>query len=169
MSKYEPLSRFLNDQPSSVCTLSFEQIEELIDAALPSGARKSSGWWRNHQGRAQAHAWMSVGWKAIPTPRSIAPVVFERINIGRGGRKITSDKSKTTQVLVRKIDQHVVAALKQMAKSKGKSLEQELRDILTLAARPRGADLLAEMDRIRAMSPYSSVDSTDILREDRSR
>jgi hypothetical protein len=33
------------------------------------------------------------------------------------------------------------------------SLEQELRDVLTKAAKPSREGLLAEMDRIRAMTP----------------
>lgn len=74
-----------------------------------------------------------------------------------------------SQVLVRNLNPGVVAALKQRAKRKGHSLEHELRRILTEAARPERGDLLAEADRIRAMSPGPLRDSVDLIREERDR
>ena len=44
---------------------------------------------------------------------------------------------------------------------------QKAREALSLFVKPSRAELLAEMDRIRAMSPYSDVDSTLLIREDR--
>jgi plasmid stability protein len=72
------------------------------------------------------------------------------------------------QVIVRNLDEGVVAALKQRAQMHGRSLEQELRDILTQAAKPERADLLRIADRIRAMTPQKAQeDSAQLLREDR--
>lgn len=72
------------------------------------------------------------------------------------------------QVIVRNLDDQVVARLKQRAKARGRRLEQELREILAEAAKPARMELLAEIDRIRAMTPPGPpIDSTALIREDR--
>jgi antitoxin FitA len=72
------------------------------------------------------------------------------------------------RVLVRNLDDDVVDALKDKAKLRGHSLEQELRDILAEAARPRRDERVALADQVRRLTldrPQS--DSTDLVREDR--
>jgi plasmid stability protein len=72
------------------------------------------------------------------------------------------------QVIVRNLDDNVVAQLKERAACKGRALEQELREILTEAAKPTRAELVAEMDRIRAMTPKTHRTlAEDIIRESR--
>jgi hypothetical protein len=46
-------------------------------------------------------------------------------------------------------------------------LNETAREALTAYVKPNRAELIKELDRIRAMSPYSDVDSTDLIREDR--
>ena len=57
------------------------------------------------------------------------------------------------QVIVRNLDDAVIAAHKQRAKARGVSLEQQLRDVLAEAAKPSRAELIADLRRIRAMTP----------------
>lgn len=57
------------------------------------------------------------------------------------------------QVVIRNIDDGVIETLRVRAAAMKKSLEQSLREILTAAAKPSRAELLAEVDRIRAMTP----------------
>ncbi len=57
------------------------------------------------------------------------------------------------QVVIRNIDDGVIETLKARAAAMNKSLEQSLREILTAAAKPNRAELLAEVERIRAMTP----------------
>jgi plasmid stability protein len=75
------------------------------------------------------------------------------------------------QVVIRNIDPRVLERLKGRAASQHKSLEQSLRELLTDAAKPRSADLLAEAERIRAMSPpHEDRDfpkAEDLIRDDR--
>jgi len=72
------------------------------------------------------------------------------------------------QVIVRNLDDHVVESLKRIAKARGHSLEQELRNILIEAAKPTHADLLAEASRVRGMTPRPiEVDIEAIVREGR--
>ena len=74
------------------------------------------------------------------------------------------------QVIVRSLDDAVVAALKDKAARRGHSLEQELRNILTAAAAPRREDLPAELDRCRALTPPGERRlAEELVREDRDR
>jgi plasmid stability protein len=74
------------------------------------------------------------------------------------------------QVVIRNIDDDVVERLKARAAAEKKSLEQKLRDVLTEAAKPSRAEVLAEVDRIRAMTPPrppGALLAEDLIREDR--
>jgi plasmid stability protein len=74
------------------------------------------------------------------------------------------------QLLVRNLDDGVIERLKRQAEARQVSLEQLLREILATAAGPSRKDILAEMDRIRAMTPKRlATSSTDLIREDRDR
>jgi plasmid stability protein len=57
------------------------------------------------------------------------------------------------QVVIRNIDDLVLERLKARAAEQHKSLEQSLRELLAVAAKPSRAELLAEVERIRAMTP----------------
>ncbi|MCR9120744.1 MAG: toxin-antitoxin system HicB family antitoxin [Phyllobacteriaceae bacterium] len=54
------------------------------------------------------------------------------------------------QILIRNIDDEVHARLKAKAAGADKSLEQYVREVLADAARPTKAEILAEMDAVRA-------------------
>ncbi|HWB51978.1 MAG TPA: hypothetical protein VG651_22920 [Stellaceae bacterium] len=76
------------------------------------------------------------------------------------------------QVLIRNIDDDVLDRLRRRAAEQHKSLEQCLRDVLAAAAQPSHEELLAELDRIRAMTPprkpgvkYPTAE--ELIREDR--
>jgi plasmid stability protein len=78
------------------------------------------------------------------------------------------------QVIVRNLDDNVVARLKRRAKAHERRLDEELREIFVDAAkemgRPARAELLTEIDRIRSMTPKDSrIDSTALIRADRDR
>jgi antitoxin FitA len=78
------------------------------------------------------------------------------------------------QVVIRNIDDRVIERLKARAAKQRKSLEQSLREVLTEAARPDRAELLAEIDRIRALTPSRKSSVTyptaeQLVREDRDR
>ena len=73
------------------------------------------------------------------------------------------------QVLVRNLDEQVVAALRRKAELHGRSLEQELRIALTAAARLTPEERVALARRIRRMTPANvqQTDSTELIRQDR--
>ena len=166
MAKYGPLERHLSERRDEACTLTFSQIETIIGAPLPASAKAHKPWWGNDSTHVQARSWMRAGW-AVDHPRlPEKEVVFKRID--RSGRSAEgSPEDGHSQVIVRKLDSRVVAALKRIARQKGLSLEQELRAILTRAAGPERRELIAEADRIRAMTAGPLEDSVSLLRRDR--
>jgi antitoxin FitA len=75
------------------------------------------------------------------------------------------------QVIVRNLDGGTVRVLKMKAELHGRSLEQELRDILSNAARLSPEERVALAERIAAMTPPGAqqTDSAQLIREDRDR
>ena len=73
------------------------------------------------------------------------------------------------QVIIRNLSEDVVVRLKRKAGLHGRSLEQELREIVTRAARLSPKEKLALSRRIRAMTPGGRVlsDSAELIRVDR--
>jgi plasmid stability protein len=72
------------------------------------------------------------------------------------------------------VEDRVLERLKARAAAQRRSLEQSLRDLLTEAAKPSRAELLAELERIRAMTPSREPGVTyptaeQLIREDRDR
>jgi plasmid stability protein len=77
-------------------------------------------------------------------------------------------KRKMCQVLVRNLESDVIQAIKLRAKLKGKSLEQELREIIRRAAPLTPEERVALSRKIRGMQTKpATLDSTDLIRETR--
>ena len=72
------------------------------------------------------------------------------------------------QVLIRQLDDHVVAALRARAQAQGVSLEQSLRDLLTATAR-QGHALRDELAQLRATTPSSGrqLNVAALIRDER--
>jgi len=71
---------------------------------------------------------------------------------------------------IRNLDDAVVEKLKLKAKANNRSLEAEVRVVLeTSAKKPSRREVLAELDRIAAMTPkgVKQTDSVELLRETR--
>ena len=74
------------------------------------------------------------------------------------------------QVVIRNLDDEVVARLKEQAKRHHRSLEGELRQILTEAATPSRAELAQRAQAIaQALDGRWTGDATALVREDRDR
>ncbi len=72
------------------------------------------------------------------------------------------------QVIIRKLDDRVKHALERRAKSRGVSLEEELRRVLTAAVERETGELLSDSARLRAMTTRDrQSDSSDLIRADR--
>ncbi len=74
------------------------------------------------------------------------------------------------QILVRNLDDSVVAELKRVAESHGRSLEAEVREVLTAATRIDRSELIRRAAELRARNgPQTGPDSVELIREDRDR
>jgi plasmid stability protein len=73
-------------------------------------------------------------------------------------------------LVIRNLDEGVVESLQRSAILHGRSLEEELRDIVTQAARNVPLDRRALADALCARARYpQQTDSVELLREDRDR
>jgi len=75
-------------------------------------------------------------------------------------------------LLIRNVPEDIVFRLKDRAKKRNRSLQQELHSILVATATQSSEDLLKQSSRIRAKLRKKGVtfsDSAELLREDRSR
>ena len=72
-------------------------------------------------------------------------------------------------ILIRNVDKDIARRLKEKAAAKGTSVNETAREALAVYVKPSRKELIEESRRIRAMSPYSDIDSTELIREDRDR
>ncbi|MDC9825606.1 hypothetical protein PRN20_17875 [Devosia sp. ZB163] len=78
--KYEPLRSHLQRQQGSAVTLSFVEIEAILEAPLPPSARKHQAWWSaNVAHRSQDHAWIDAGWTVDKADQERGLVTFRRL------------------------------------------------------------------------------------------
>lgn len=65
--KYSQLENYLRDLPASEkeVTLSFDQIERILNDKLPPSAYEYQQWWENEKegNHVNARAWANAGWK----------------------------------------------------------------------------------------------------------
>ena len=75
-------------------------------------------------------------------------------------------------LLIRDVPEKIVARLKDMAKKRNRSLQQELKSILVATATQSSPEILKQAATIRAKLRKKGInftDSAELLREDRSR
>jgi hypothetical protein len=65
--KYTPLENYLRDLPDSQSevSLSFQQIESILNSKLPSSAYEDRRWWDHETegNHLKTRAWANAGWK----------------------------------------------------------------------------------------------------------
>jgi hypothetical protein len=83
-SKYTPLNEYLLSLDPGKCdvTLSFDQIERIINDKLPYSAHTHQAWWGNEVGGQHVHAraWMDAGWKVDAINQQAKWVRFLRVS-----------------------------------------------------------------------------------------
>lgn len=84
MSKYEPLSSFLETQPQDQVRLSFDDVERIIGSKLPRSAFEHQAWWANNpEGHSHCRSWFNAGWKTENLNLSRRTVTFVRSALRR--------------------------------------------------------------------------------------
>ena len=78
--RYYLLQQFLAATPRAVdmMTLSFLQIEQLINCSLPTSAWKHRAWWANDRTHSQGRAWMQAGFEVDEVDQRDGRVRFVR-------------------------------------------------------------------------------------------
>ena len=79
--KYQPLGEYLAALPSTTndITLSFAQVEKIIDATLPPSATTYREWWANQERGARAPHWSDAGFKVYHADLKRQIVRFKRL------------------------------------------------------------------------------------------
>jgi CBS domain-containing protein len=80
--RYAALADWLQSQPGKVdqIQLSFNQIEEIINADLPASARNHRAWWSNDSvGHSHSQLWLEAGWRTTYVNLSEGKITFTRI------------------------------------------------------------------------------------------
>lgn len=77
-SKYYPLFERLRTVRGERLSLTFEQIEEILDARLPPSARAKRAFWSNRSSGTQAAAWMEAGFHIVDVDLQQEQVTFGR-------------------------------------------------------------------------------------------
>ena len=81
-SKYQPLLEHLCGSNQHEVTLTFAQIEALMNEALPESARSKRAWWsKRTKGALQASAWMEAGYRVEDVDLDRQQVTFRKSTI----------------------------------------------------------------------------------------
>ncbi len=74
MGKYEPLFNYLSDCNKERVILSFEEIEKILQFALPKSAYQYPAWWANEKDGRHVHckSWLEAGYQTHNTINGIA-------------------------------------------------------------------------------------------------
>jgi len=80
-TKYSPLSEYLARRAryTDSATLTFAKIESIIGGNIPSSASLDTHWWNNASSRAQAQAWLDVGWRVHEVNLNDRTVAFRKV------------------------------------------------------------------------------------------
>ena len=79
MSMYDPLKRQLSSSDHSKISMTFSEIEAIIQAPLPMSARKHRAWWSNNPSNSViTHAWLKAGFRSAKVNLQEERLVFIR-------------------------------------------------------------------------------------------
>jgi len=101
-TKYSPLRDYLARRPSSIkfATLTFPEIEKLIEDKLPFSALQHRHWWNNTDNSTQARSWSYAGWKVHNIDLNNKTVVFQRTKTAE--TELTTKRKKRSRRSVKK-------------------------------------------------------------------
>jgi DNA-binding transcriptional regulator YiaG len=79
-SKYHPLFEYLQRQEQETVSLSFSDIEMVMDSLLPASARTRKNWWSNRDSASalQAGAWIRAGYHVEAVDLHHQMVTFQK-------------------------------------------------------------------------------------------
>jgi len=175
MTKYEPLTRYLENQTGQEHALTFQQVEAIIDGKLPPSAYRHRAWWSNNpKGHVMAEAWVNAGWKTSEVDMEGRKLKFRRIrnplqrDTGFAENPPAPLHHGSHSLTVSGLDETTLSRLQARAELQGRSVEEVAREVLQRGAALTTEERLALADRTRAMSPnLHDIDIVAMIREDR--
>ncbi|MEJ2626364.1 MAG: hypothetical protein P8Z80_18150 [Pseudolabrys sp.] len=79
MGKYEPLTKFLRDQPTERVSMTFAEIERVVGFKLPRSASEHRAWWSNNPSNSvMTKAWLEAGYQSEQVDMENRKLVFIR-------------------------------------------------------------------------------------------
>ena len=93
MTKYAPLSDFLNTAAFTRLNASFAEIEAVLGFRLPKSAYTHAEWWSNNDtGHSHARSWLQAGWRTEDVDLAHRKVTLSRAPApeASSGRRIGS-------------------------------------------------------------------------------
>lgn len=169
--KYEPLKRYLEGRfEAETIRLSFTEIDHILGFRLPRSARDHQAWWSNTRiGHSHAAAWLDADWKTTALDLAGEAVTFVR-NAANGVAESPGapfqHKSREPDLVIpaNDLSHAAVLMIDNHVREQGGDRTSAAVALLNDLARDRRA---AMFDWFQKASPRSTIDSTDLVREDR--
>ena len=77
-SSYAPLGEHLRKVEGDEATLTFDEVEKILDRKLPASAIKHRAWWANTDTHSQALVWLSAGFVVDHADLEAKTITFRR-------------------------------------------------------------------------------------------
>ena len=79
-SKYDPLGKYLSQQPISEVRLTFSDIERIVGTKLPPKAQRHPAWWSNSpSNNVMTQVWLDAGFRSEQVDIVGRKLVFRRV------------------------------------------------------------------------------------------
>jgi hypothetical protein len=125
MNKYQPLSEYLTNLADEAISLTFREIEQILDFPLPQSAAHHRQWWENSQTHVQAvGGWLSCGWYVTSVNLPEKTVTFQKQQSVTPISHNQSESSSSSKG-AKKFEEH---AQEKMSAFFGKPLRQRRKD-----------------------------------------
>jgi DNA-binding transcriptional regulator YiaG len=118
-SKYQPLLEYLRSSDQREVTLTFAQIELLMNGTLPDSARVKRAWWSNRsKGALQASAWMEAGYIVEKLDLDEECVTFRKRSTGYKVQRV-GDTVQWNSGLIKALRLHMSLTQEELAEELG--------------------------------------------------
>lgn len=123
MGKYDPLRERLGGAEGPQIRLSFAEIERVIGADLPKGAREKRGWWADSD-EGHAAAWTGAGFSVEEVDMEGERVTYRKNGSGRNGAADAPADDHEAQGRAAEIQQQVQALVESGLDEAGKLMRE---------------------------------------------
>jgi hypothetical protein len=170
MSRYEPLTRYLESRREAEIPMSFQEVEAILNRGLPASARRHQPWWSNTTTHSHADAWLRIGWKTRNVDLAHQRVVFVQDSsltpppTPQASLAPSNTRSEAVTFSMGSLAPAAEALVRRHMTKHGVSTEIAIADLLHEMAIDRRRKLL---ERFPIEGPRSNIDSVELIREDR--